>query len=207
MAPKEWQLQRYLTYKRTHPLRTLPQAYAWGRKGVMGGWAFPHGRGTSVPHKDPLVKASRVSTDISCLLMRCHGSIFGLNSLIWHSHEVCGGTPRVSGSVCHVPPPEIGGVRVSRLLALATYRGTSLIRTASSLDPTVGLCLGPYGGPRGGAISYKRGTPVCSYHKANYDVRDRAGTPVPEEDSIRGGEEARSLRPPCSVTPTGVPRA
>ena len=27
-------------------------------------------------------------------------------------------------------------------------------------DPTVGLCLGPYGGPRWGAVSYERGTPV-----------------------------------------------
>ena len=25
-------------------------------------------------------------------------------------------------------------------------------------DPTVGLCLGPYGGPRKGVISYDRGT-------------------------------------------------
>jgi len=27
---------------------------------------------------------------------------------------------------------------------------------------TVGLCLGPYGGPRGGAVSYERGTPVVA---------------------------------------------
>ena len=41
------------------------------------------------------------------------------------------------------------------------YRGTSLIRkNAPPYDPTVGLCLGPYGGPRGVAVSYKRGTPV-----------------------------------------------
>jgi len=24
----------------------------------------------------------------------------------------------------------------------------------------VGICLGPYGGPKGGAVSYERGTPV-----------------------------------------------
>ena len=150
MAPKEWQLQRYLTYKRTHPLRTLPQAYAWGRRGVMGGWAFPHGRGTPVPHKDPLVKASRVSTDLSCILMRCHGSISGLNWLVWHSHEVFGGTPRVSGSVCHVPAPEIGGVRVSRLHAPTGVHRSS--ETAPSSDPAVGQCLWPYGGSRGGAL-------------------------------------------------------
>ena len=28
-------------------------------------------------------------------------------------------------------------------------------------DPTVGQCLGPYGGPRGVAFSYERGTPAC----------------------------------------------
>jgi hypothetical protein len=27
-------------------------------------------------------------------------------------------------------------------------------------DPTVGLCLGPYGGPSGGGVSYERGTPA-----------------------------------------------
>jgi hypothetical protein len=30
-------------------------------------------------------------------------------------------------------------------------------------DPTVGLCLGPYAGPRGRAFSYERGTPVAGY--------------------------------------------
>ena len=29
-----------------------------------------------------------------------------------------------------------------------------------SEDPTVGLCLGPYAGPRRVALSYERGTPV-----------------------------------------------
>ena len=32
------------------------------------------------------------------------------------------------------------------------YRGTSTIRAVSSQDPTVGLWLGPYDGPRGGRI-------------------------------------------------------
>ena len=33
--------------------------------------------------------------------------------------------------------------------------------TAPPYDPTVGICLGPYGGLRGGgAVSYERGTPV-----------------------------------------------
>jgi len=33
-------------------------------------------------------------------------------------------------------------------------------KTPPPQDPTVGLCLGPYGGPRGWAFSYERGTPV-----------------------------------------------
>ena len=32
-------------------------------------------------------------------------------------------------------------------------------RERGGLDPTVGRCLGPYGDPRGGAVSYARGTP------------------------------------------------
>ena len=42
----------------------------------------------------------------------------------------------------------------------AVYRGDSLIRTPPPQDLTVGLCPGPYGGPKGGAISCERGTPV-----------------------------------------------
>ena len=34
------------------------------------------------------------------------------------------------------------------------------LETVSPSDPAVGLCLGPYGGPGGGSISYERGTPV-----------------------------------------------
>ena len=41
------------------------------------------------------------------------------------------------------------------------YRGTSLIRTPPQA-PTVGICLGSYGGPGGLALSYERGAPVCS---------------------------------------------
>ena len=33
-------------------------------------------------------------------------------------------------------------------------------KTAPPWDPTVGLCLGPYGDPDEGAVSYERGTPV-----------------------------------------------
>ena len=32
-------------------------------------------------------------------------------------------------------------------------------KTPTPLDPTVGRCLGPYGGPRGVGVSYERGTP------------------------------------------------
>ncbi|KAJ1478951.1 hypothetical protein T484DRAFT_2910247 [Baffinella frigidus] len=38
--------------------------------------------------------------------------------------------------------------------------GPRSVESASPWDPTVGLCLGPYGGPRGGVVSHERGTPV-----------------------------------------------
>ena len=38
-------------------------------------------------------------------------------------------------------------------------RGTSLIRKQTPYDPKVGLCLGPYDSPSGGAVSYERGAP------------------------------------------------
>ena len=34
------------------------------------------------------------------------------------------------------------------------------LKTALPQGPTGGLCLGPYGGPRGGAASDEQGTPV-----------------------------------------------
>ena len=37
--------------------------------------------------------------------------------------------------------------------------------TALPQDPTVGLCLGPYGDPKGGGGSYERGTPVKEKEK------------------------------------------
>ena len=42
------------------------------------------------------------------------------------------------------------------------YRGTSLTRNTPSVGPYSSICLWPYGGPRGGAVSYGRGTPVAS---------------------------------------------
>ena len=41
-------VQGYLTYKKTYPPRTLPEASASGPGGVLGGWAFSYGRGTPV---------------------------------------------------------------------------------------------------------------------------------------------------------------
>jgi len=41
-------IQGYLTHKKTHPPRTLPQAYAQGPRGFLGGWAFSYERGTLV---------------------------------------------------------------------------------------------------------------------------------------------------------------
>ena len=43
-------------------------------------------------------------------------------------------------------------------------RGTSLKTNAPPSDPTVGLCLGSLGGPRGVGVSYEQGTPVNDSH-------------------------------------------
>ena len=39
-------IQKYLTYERTQPPRTLPKAYAKGPRVVLGGWVFSYERGT-----------------------------------------------------------------------------------------------------------------------------------------------------------------
>jgi len=41
------------------------------------------------------------------------------------------------------------------------YRGSSLMRKRHPPGPYCRHMLGPYGGPRGGAVSYERGTPVA----------------------------------------------
>ena len=55
-------------------------------------------------------------------------------------------------------------LRTPALLSVASlrssYRGTSLIRNTPTWDPTVALCLGTYGDPRGVGVSYERGTLV-----------------------------------------------
>ena len=51
-------------------------------------------------------------------------------------------------------------------MARQVYAGTTTRvprtqETATHYDPAAGLYLGPYGGPRGGGISYERGTLVA----------------------------------------------
>jgi hypothetical protein len=47
-------------------------------------------------------------------------------------------------------------------------RGTSLFRSPPPSEPTKGLCLRPCGDPRGGGVSYERGTPIRTHpHEAN----------------------------------------
>ena len=48
----------------------------------------------------------------------------------------------------------------------SNYRVISLIRTPPPQDPTVALCLGTCGDPRGLGVSYERGTPVHSLLRA-----------------------------------------
>ena len=52
--------------------------------------------------------------------------------------------------------------------------------TALPKDHTVGLCLEPYGGPRGVAVSYERGTPAEQYVAA---LRTALASPAAGDDS------------------------
>ena len=61
--------------------------------------------------------------------------------------------------------------------------------TAFPQDPAVGLCLGPFGGPRGGAVSYERGTPILI---APIPLQLRALEPASNQ---RGAGEARRTPP------------
>ena len=54
-----------------------------------------------------------------------------------------GERPDHENAVLETEPSETGCDSAERL---NPYRGTSLIRNSAPLDPTVGLCLGPYGG-------------------------------------------------------------
>ena len=80
------------------------------------------------------------------------------HTLLSHSH------PRtLSRALPHATPClESREARGERHGCLALYY-TGLPRlqeTAPPWDSTVGVCLGPYGGPGGSAFSYERGTPV-----------------------------------------------
>ena len=58
-------------------------------------------------------------------------------------------------------PPHIPSVRPApKPYPLSPYRGISSIRNAPPKEPAVGLFLGPYGSPKGWAVSYERGASV-----------------------------------------------
>ena len=59
-----------------------------------------------------------------------------------------------------VTVPRRGSRRIAAPASLRVYRVSSLTRNCFHQDPTVGSCLGPYGGPRGVQVSYEQGTPV-----------------------------------------------
>ena len=66
----------------------------------------------------------------------------------------------------------LGRWRVALLVAPREQPSVSItcktpLINSPALDPTVGLCLGPYGGPREVSVSYERGTPV-QHLEANY---------------------------------------
>ena len=69
------------------------------------------------------------------------------------------------------------------------YRGTSPIRNCPPQDPTVGICLGPYAGPRGILLSCERGTPVPQ-DLMDISLMDSSRNPLLAHYVIHGGLEA-----------------
>ena len=82
----------------------------------------------------------------------------------------------------------------------------------------MGLCLGPYGGPRGGAVSYERGDPVHGHSNNVISVRflqggsdqaDQASYVIADLlQSVRGGALARTpfaRKPVCVCVGTRYP--
>jgi len=64
--------------------------------------------------------------------------------------------------------------------------------TAYPWDPTVALCLGPYGRPRGGAVSYERSTPVG-------EGRDRCRAEAIPSERRAASCAARTMLPAARV--------
>ena len=118
--------------------------------------------------------------------------------------QIDGPHRRFGGWVCRSGPHNIslGGNTLrqcfmsSRLLDDTHYMGTSLIINIPPQDPTVALCLGTYGSPRGVGVSYERGTPVC-FASEGLGLVERRGGP----DSKNGGSSLiRNTRSPRNTT-------
>ena len=67
----------------------------------------------------------------------------------------------------------------------------------------LGLCLGPYGGPRGVAVSYKRGAPVVEWKTSStrcrvmphaFDKKSRIDSRFPYHQPSKAVKSGRSRR-------------
>ena len=98
--------------------------------------------------------------------------MFGLAALLEHSlkfPEVC----------TEASQPYLGRLYPETRIPIGVPRSKE---TAPPLDPTVGLCLGLYGGPGGGSVSYERGNPVILNRKHTPTADHGAATaPIPHE--------------------------
>ena len=81
-----------------------------------------------------------------------------------------------------LPPAEHGGGSDSQqeVHALASRETRLIQEPPPPVGPYSSLRLGPYGGPRGGAVSYGRGTPCssASVGRADYSQVDVLGMTV-----------------------------
>ena len=86
------------------------------------------------------------------------------------------------GTHTHTQPPCVHSFRGS--VGAGPTGVPRSYKNALPWDPTVGLCLGPYGGPKDGDFSYERGSPVKPWGPT-------VGLYLGAKDHPKGGERDR----------------
>ena len=139
-------VQGYLAHKNTPPFGTLLQAYAWGPRGVLGGWVFSYWRGTPVAGTQREIQEMVSEVPAFCNMGRSR-----------RDRSISRARQR-SPFPCGVKDTRTAVMHSSRLnpsgpvwFDCSQHTGVPhLQENATPSDATVGLCLGTWGGPRGG---------------------------------------------------------
>ena len=106
------------------------------------------------------------------------------------------GTFCFAGPTCLVPALEIDGVRVSRLHALATYRGTSLIRNCVLIGPLSRTMPRALRWSQGGMLFLMSEVPLCTPRFAALSPR----LVTQDEHNVRVGMYSLTIKAPIPVS-------